>query len=105
MLGMEVYDVSDTMYVRVEGRLAGAYAENMRAMVVRSTLPSRLLVDISKVTVVDDTGEEVLLWLWRIGAQFIADSCYSLDACDRLHLPLQKTTRVRTAGSLCCSPA
>jgi hypothetical protein len=40
------------------------------------------------VTFVDVMGEEVLLWLARIGGEFVAESCYPLHVCERLHLPM-----------------
>ena len=33
-------------------------------------------------------GEEVLLWLARIGGEFVAENCYPLHVCERLHLPM-----------------
>ena len=54
----------------------GAFAEDTKAMVVRCKLPSHLVVDLSEVMFVDGEGEEVLLWLARIGAQFVASVRY-----------------------------
>ena len=87
MLRVEDHDASSTTWLRVEGRFVGAFAEDTKAMMVRCKLPSHLVVDLSEVMFVDAEGEEVLLWLARIGAQFVANSCYSLDVCQRLHLP------------------
>jgi hypothetical protein len=86
MLRVEVHDASNTTWLRVEGRFVGAFAEDTKAMVVRCKLPSHLVVDLSEVAFVDAEGEEVLLWLARIVAQFVANSCYTLDVCERLHL-------------------
>lgn len=88
MLRVEVHDASNTTWLRAEGRFVGAFAEDTKAMVVRCKLPSHLVVDLSEVMFVDGEGEEVLLWLARIGAQFVANSFYSLDVCERLHLPI-----------------
>lgn len=90
MLRVEVHDASNTTWLRVEGRFVGAFAEDTKVMVVRCKLPSHLVVDLSEVMFVDAEGEEVLLWLARIGAQFVANSCYSLDVCERLHLPIHQ---------------
>ncbi len=87
MMGVEFYDLSNTVYLRVEGRFAGTYAESMRAMVMCCTFPPRLVVDLSHVSFVDAGGKEVLSWLGRIGAQFVADSFYSVDLCESLQLP------------------
>jgi hypothetical protein len=88
MLRVEVHDASSTTWLRVEGRFVGAFAEDTKAMVVRCKLPSHLVVDLSELMFVDAEGEEVLLWLARIGAQFVANSFYSLDVCERLRLPI-----------------
>jgi hypothetical protein len=29
-----------------------------------------------------------LLWLARIGGEFVAENCYPLHVCERLHLPM-----------------
>jgi hypothetical protein len=71
MLRVEVHDASNTTWLQVEGRFVGAFAEDTKAMVVRCKLPSHLVVDLSEVTFVDAEGEEVLLWLACIGAQFV----------------------------------
>jgi hypothetical protein len=101
MLRVEIYDVSKTMYLRVEGRFVSAYAEDLRGMVMRCKFPSRLVVDVSNVTFVDAGGEKVLLWLGRIGAQFVANSCYSLGICETLRLPTLKRES-RTVRSQAC---
>jgi hypothetical protein len=56
--------------------------------VTRSKIPLRLVVNLSEVTFVDAIGEEMLSWLARIGGKFIADNCYPLHVCERLHLPM-----------------
>lgn len=86
MLRVEVHDASDTTWLQVEGRFVGAFADDMKAMVVGGKLPSHLVVDLSEMTFVDAEGEEVLLWLAGIGAQFVSDGSYSRDVCERLHL-------------------
>ena len=88
MLRVEVHDASNTTWPRVDGRFVGAFAEDTKAMVVRCKLPSHLVVDLSEVTFVDAESEEVLLWLACIGALLVANSCYALDVCEKLHLPI-----------------
>jgi hypothetical protein len=53
-------------------------------------------VNLSEVTFVDAVGEEVLLWLARIGGEFVAENCYPLHVCERLHLPMAR----KRAGAL-----
>ncbi len=90
MLRVELEDTSNKTLMRVKGRIAGPLAADTTAIVLRGRSPSRLIVDVSKVTFVDPGGENVLLWLGRIGAQFLANSYYSLHVCERLHLPILK---------------
>ena len=109
MLRVEFHDKSNTVVMRIEGRFVGEYAEETRQMVKRN-LPQldaaeaeanrangavkfasrtifKIVVDVSEVTFVDDVGEQVLTWLGRAGAKFLADSSYARDVCERLHLP------------------
>ena len=88
MLRVECHDVGDTVTLRLEGRLVGEFAQDARDLVTRCKIPLRLVVNLSEVTFVDLTGEEVLLWLARIGGEFVAENCYPLHVCERLHLPM-----------------
>jgi len=88
MLRVEFEDVGNTVTMRLEGRFVGPFAEDTRDLVMRCKIPLRLVVNLSEVTFVDAVGEEMLSWLARIGGEFIADNCYPLHVCERLHLPM-----------------
>jgi len=88
MLRVEVQDIGKTVTMRLEGRFVGAFAKDTRDLVTRCKIPLRLVVNLSEVTFVDAVGEEVLLWLARIGGEFAAENCYPLHVCERLHLPM-----------------
>ncbi|HZU44513.1 MAG TPA: hypothetical protein VE994_17690 [Terriglobales bacterium] len=88
MLRVEIHDASNATWLLVEGRFVAAFAEETRTMVTRCKLKSKLVVDLSDMTFVDAAGEEILLGLGRKGAQFVANSSYALDVCQRLHLPM-----------------
>ena len=88
MLRVESQDVGNTVTLRLEGRLVGPFAQDTRDLVTRCEIPQRLVVNLSEVTFVDAVGEEMLSWLARIGGEFIADNCYPLHVCERLHLPM-----------------
>jgi hypothetical protein len=79
--------------MRLEGRFVGPFAEDTMDLVTRRKIPLRLVVNLSEVTFVDAVGEEMLSWLARIGGKFIADNCYPLHVCERLHLPIAETCR------------
>ena len=96
MLRVEYHDIGDTVTMRFEGRFVREFAEDARDLVTRCKIPLRLVVNLSEVTFVDGMGEEVLLWLARIGGEFVAESCYPLHVCERLHLPMAR----KCAGAL-----
>jgi hypothetical protein len=88
MLRVELHDVGKTVRMQLEGRFVGPFAKDTRDLVARCKIPLRLVVNLSEVTFVDGVGEDVLLWLARIGGEFVAENCYPLHVCERLHLPM-----------------
>ena len=89
MLRMEFYELADCMKMRMEGRFVRDFAEHARTLIGHSKVPSKLVVDLSEVSFVDEVGEEVLLWFKEIGTTFVAESAYSRDVCDLLQLPME----------------
>ncbi len=99
MLRVELRDASNTAWLRVQGRFVGAYAGQIRVLVLRcNTLLLSLVVDLSDAMFVDAGGEELLIWLARIGTQFVANSPSSLDLCHKLRLPILKRSRPGAPG-------
>ena len=96
MLRVEFEDVGATVTMRLQGRFVGPFAKDTRDLVTHSKIPPRLVVNLSEVTFVDAAGEEILSWLARIGGEFVAETCYPLHVCERLHLPMAP----KRAGSL-----
>jgi hypothetical protein len=96
MLRVEFQDVGNNATMRLEGRFVGPFAKDTRDLVTRGKIPMRLIVNLSEVTFVDAVGEEVLLWLARIGGEFVAENCYPRHVCERLHLPMAR----KRAGAL-----
>ena len=88
MLRMEFYELPDCMKMRMEGRFVRDFAEHARTLIGHSKVPSKLVVDLSEVSFVDEVGEEVLLWFKEIGTTFVAESAYPRDVCERLKLPM-----------------
>lgn len=88
MLRVKTSHTVDILTFKLEGRLTGERAEQVRTLVTRSNSEIKLVVDITELMFVDALGEEVLSFLKRLGAQFLAETAYSLDVCERLHLPL-----------------
>jgi len=90
MLRVEMHDSSDAFIIRLEGRLTGDGADHVRSLVTRCQTDKNLVVDLKDVTFIDVIGEQVLALLKRLRAEFIADTSYVLDVCERLHLPLAR---------------
>jgi hypothetical protein len=96
MLRVETKLSVDTLTFQLEGRLTGEGAEQVRTLVTRCDGETRLVIDLTEVMYIDAVGEQVLSFLHRLGARFIAETAYSLDICDRLHLPLARNGKSGT---------
>jgi hypothetical protein len=89
MLRVQMQQSSDEIIARLEGRFTREGAEHVRALVARcNNNGAKLVFDLTELLFVDSVGEEVLLFLKRLGAEFIAETSYALDVCERLDLPL-----------------
>jgi hypothetical protein len=82
--------------MKIAGRMGAQCAEEIRRQALRCRKSRRLAVDLSEVTFIENSGEEVLAWLGHIGARFIADGFYCRDICERLHLLFLKRQPSRT---------
>ena len=80
---------NDGLTLKLQGRLVGAWAVEVKSLVARHFVPNGLLVDLSEVTYVDSVGEQLLLWLRDSQAKFVAETCHARDICERLQLALQ----------------
>ena len=47
---------------------------------------------------IDAIGEEVLLFVKKLGAQFVAETSYSRDICERLNLPFDPQAEIEHAS-------
>ena|SRR5215469_5819418 len=88
MLRVEIHDSANIARLKFEGRFTSEDAQNTCTLITRCFDGVTLLVDITDVTFVDSTGEEVLSFFGRFGSEFIAETSYALDVCERLHLCL-----------------
>jgi anti-anti-sigma regulatory factor len=93
MLRVELQETDGACICRLEGRFTGEQAEHARMLATRCHIALSIVVDLTDVMYVDDTGEDVLLLLKRLGAQFIAETSYSRDVCERLDLPQASQSR------------
>ena len=86
MLRIEVQDSANTMTLILQGRLVGEEAVSARSLMTRYRSGIKLIVDLSEVTFMDASGEDLLSFFGRFGAVFIADTSYSQYICERLRL-------------------
>ncbi len=86
MLRFELRNSNETSHLMLEGRLTGDDAEHVRTQITRCPVSIKLIVDLTEVIFIDNVGEQVLSFLGRLGAVFVAPNSYTLDMCDRLNL-------------------
>jgi hypothetical protein len=86
MLRFDIRNSSETWHIKLEGRLTGEDAEHVRAQITRCPVSVKLIVDLTEVVFIDNLGEQVLSFLGRLGAVFVAPDSYTIDVCDRLNL-------------------
>jgi hypothetical protein len=96
MLRVQTQELDAALICRLEGRFTGEGAEEVRRLVTRCDSKLELVVDLTEVMFIDAIGEEVLLFVKRLGAQFIAETSYSRDICEQLNLPLVRTQKSNT---------
>ena len=88
MLRFEIRDSAETWRITLEGRLTGVDAEHVRTQMTRCPASVKLIVDLTEVVFIDNVGEQVLSFLGRLGAEFVAPNSYTLDVCERLNLSI-----------------
>jgi hypothetical protein len=81
---------NDGLALKLEGRLVGAWAVQVKSLLSRHFVSKGLLVDVSEVTYIDSVGEQLFLWLRDLQAKFVAETCYARDVCERLQLDLKR---------------
>ena len=101
MLRVETQESDNALICRLEGRFTGKGAEEVRTLVTRCDSKLKLVVDLTDVLFMDAIGEDVLLLANRLGAQFIAETSYSRDVCERLQLRIigKSESKVQVPGS------
>jgi anti-anti-sigma regulatory factor len=87
MLRVETQQRDGTLICRLEGRFTGEGAEQVRMLVTRCHPGTKLIFDLTELMYIDTVGENVLLLLKKLGAEFVAETSYSRDVCERLYLP------------------
>jgi len=101
MLRVQTQKLDGALICRLEGRFTGKGAEEVRTLVTRCDSKLELVVDLTDVLFIDAIGEEVLLFAKRLGAQFVAETSYSRDVCERLQLPFmgKRKSKMQVPGN------
>ena len=86
MLRVDIRKSADTWHILLEGRFTSDDAEDARMLITRCPVGVKVIVDLTEVVFIDHVGEEVLSFLGRFGAAFVAPNSYTLDMCERLNL-------------------
>jgi hypothetical protein len=90
MLRVEIRKSTATWHIVLEGRFTGGDANHMRMLITRSPVGIKLIVDLTEVVFIDNVGEDILSFLGRFGAVFVAPNSYLLDVCERMNLPVAR---------------
>ena len=88
MLRVETQEIGGALVCSLEGRFTGEGAEHVRLLVTRCDSKLELVVDLTEVMFIDAVGEDVLLLIKKLGGEFVAETAYARDICERLQLPL-----------------
>ena len=86
MFRAELNRFSDGSLMKMEGRLVGDWANEVKSLLARGPVPKGIIVDLTEVSYVDAVGEQVLIWLSSLGARFVAKAVYAAATCKRLNL-------------------
>ena len=95
MLRVEIHDADGSMVMRLYGRLTGEYAEQIRMLVTRCNPETRLVLDLTDLIFVDAAGEEALAAFGQQHGEFVAETLYAKNLCERLQLPIARGRRRR----------
>jgi hypothetical protein len=101
MLRVQTQEYGGALFCRLEGRFTGKGADEVRTLITRCDCKLELVVDLTDMLFIDAIGEEVLLFVKRLGAEFIAETSYSRDVCERHQLPLigKSKSNMQVAGN------
>ncbi len=79
MLKITRRDEAGTAVIQVEGKLAGPWVKELeecwRSVAEKPTHPVR--VDLTAVSFIDETGEELLRTMWREQVELKATGCFN----------------------------
>ena len=74
MLRITIQNGSGRASLKLEGKLAGPWVEELRDLWRSGSATEAFLVDLFDVSFVDTSGKDLLAEMWQGGADFVADS-------------------------------
>ena len=99
MFRAEIRWLANGLTLKMDGKLAGEWAEQARRLITTELVPKGLIVDLTEVCYVDSEGERLLTWLGSVGAVFVAGSVYAVAVCERLGLATKQTIPAGRCGN------
>jgi len=94
MIRAEFIQRNEGRALKLEGRLAGAWAVQGKSLLSRHFVSNGLLVHAPEVKCVHSVGEQLLVWLHDVHAKFVTDTWYAGNVCENLQLDLQRKSGV-----------
>jgi anti-anti-sigma regulatory factor len=78
-------DQEETVILKLEGKLAGPWVEEVTRVWEDLAQESRqYVVDLRSITFIDGTGKRLLAAMWRRGAQLVASDCCTRNIVDEI---------------------
>ena len=76
----------DSVVLKVEGRITGPWAAELRRAFedARRQTSARLTLDLTSVSFIDDAGKQVLKDICGCGAEFLATGCHTRSVIEDL---------------------
>lgn len=100
MLRISFVETCDNLTLKLEGSLAGDSVYHLKALVQQAIPRQRQLeVDMRGITFVDGQGEQLLVWLYRMGARFHSGSIYIDALLKILGIPASSAKRNEAVAS------
>ncbi len=97
MLRISVETGSDTVSLKLQGKLAGPWVDELERSWYRATVDSQgrsMVVDLSEVTFIDAEGKKLLTWMFQQGAELRASDCMNKSVVEEIR-SRSKTPRRR----------
>src|ERR1019366_9761572 len=72
--------------LKFEGKLVADWAEQARCLVTKDVVPKGLIVDLTEMSYIDSAGGQLVKWVARIWAPFVAGNISAIWGWRRVGL-------------------